>query len=97
MSGIPLIPSKLVKKIEEGNFVDMHELLPERLGAVDESNQGKAAKNMGKMVTSWSGCASLVCMWLSSPRRPLRVPNLLGYQTLILGIQKEYPRDQDRG
>ena len=94
-AGFAPIPSKLVKKIEEGNFVDMHELLPERLGAADESDQSRLAKNRGKMVTDileWVRCFGLYVAIISR-KYPERVPDLLSYQALILDAHKEYPGD----
>ena len=34
-SGLPPIPSKLVKRVRDGHFVDMAELMPKRLHILD--------------------------------------------------------------
>lgn len=94
-AGFPPIPTKLVTKIQEGNFVDMHELLPERLGATEDNEQSRPAKSKGRMVTEileWVRCFGLYVAIISCSA-PNRVPDLLGYQALILDAQKEYPGD----
>ena len=51
-AGLPLVSSKIVKRIESGEFIEMAELLPERLtyGKVDEDLAKSKSKR--KLVTS---------------------------------------------
>ena len=57
-----LVPGKLVKRIEAGNFIEMGELLPKQLGAANVStdNDGfKAPKPKPRPVTTileWAQC-----------------------------------------
>ena len=49
---LPPVPSKLVKRIEHGEFIEMSELLPERLtfdAAEEDPGKGKSKR---KLVTS---------------------------------------------
>ena len=50
--GLPPVPGKLAKRIEEGQFIEMTELLPERLSFQGELNDpSKQVKFKHKMVT----------------------------------------------
>ena len=51
--GLPPVPGKLARKIEEGQFIEMAELLPEHLSTQCEGDdQSKAAKPKCKTITS---------------------------------------------
>ena len=56
-AGHPPVPGKLVKKIESGAFVDMVELLPERLDTADSED----AKLKKKKVAFHTGMTSVLC------------------------------------
>ena len=94
-AGFPPVPSKLVKKIEAGDFIDMVELRPEGLGTMEDSAPGRSTKGKTKMISNileWIRCFSLYVAILSRSA-PHRVPDLLSYQALIIEAQMEYPGD----
>ena len=41
-AGLPPVPSRLVTRIEAGEFIDMGELLPDRVGITRPDDTGKA-------------------------------------------------------
>ena len=61
-AGLPPIPIKPVTRIEAGEFVDMVELLPDKLGFLKNTlnnNQAKPSKSRYKTVTNmleWTQC-----------------------------------------
>ena len=94
-AGFPPVPSKLVKKIEAGDFIDMAELRPEGLGMMEDSAPGRSTKGKTKMISNileWIRCFSLYVAILSRSA-PHRIPHLLSYQALIIEAQMEYPGD----
>ena len=94
-AGFPPVPSKLVKKIEAGDFIDMAELRPEGLETMEDSAPGRSTKGKTKMISNileWIRCFSLYVAILSHSA-PHRVPDLLSYQALIIEAQMEYPGD----
>ena len=74
---------------EAGNFIEMGELLPERLGAANVSTDDdgfKAPKPKPRPVTTileWAQCFGIYVAVLSKTQ-PERVPDLLAYQALII-------------
>ena len=65
-ASLPPVLSNLVKRIEEKKFIEMAELLPERLAAyTPDDDLTKASKSK-------------------------RVPDLVGYQALIIDAQREH-------
>lgn len=94
--GLPPVPGKLVKKIQEGQFIEMADLLPERLSSHGESeDQGKATKPKHKAVTSildWIQCFGIYVAIISH-REPHRIKDLLGYQHIIIQAHQEYHGD----
>ena len=96
--GLPPVPLKIINKIEAGDFIDMDELLPERLGcpmARGQEDQFSASKPKRRSVSSileWIQCFS-VYMAVISCKRPDRIQDLLGYQSLILEAHLEYAGD----
>ena len=97
-AGLPPVPAKLVSKIEAGEFIDMGELIPDRLGVARSfSNEeaGKVAKQKRRVVASimeWVQCFGIYIAVISR-KQPHRVPDLLGYQTLIIEAYLEYQGD----
>lgn len=94
--GLPPIPSKLVKKIEEGHFIELAELLPERLSSYWENDdQNKSTKSKHKTVTSileWMQCFGIYIAIISR-KEPHRVVDLLAYQHLVIQAHQEYKGD----
>lgn len=93
-AGWPPVPSKLVQRIEEGEFIELSDLLPERLafGTVDESAKGKTKKKIIPTILEWVQCFSLYTA-IVSRKQPERVPDLLGYQSLIIDAHREFKGD----
>ena len=60
-AGLPPVPSRLVKQIESGAFVEMTELLPERLGSVDDAKAEETSSfHTGMAPVLCSLCFSVV-------------------------------------
>ena len=55
----PPIPSKLVFKIEAGEFADMAELLPDRLGVVRSLAQDNQWENQTQMTAILNGAVPI--------------------------------------
>ena len=97
-ASLPPVPGKLVKRIEAGYFIEMGELLPERLGAANvgtDDDGFKAPKPKPRPVTTileWAQCFGIYVAVLSRTQ-PERVPDLLAYQALIIQAQVEYQGD----
>ena len=91
-------PGKLVKRIETGHFIEMGELLPERLGAANmgtDDERLKMPKAKHRPVTTileWAQCFGIFVAVISRTQ-PKRVPDLLTYQALIIQPQMEYQGD----
>ena len=91
--GFPPLPSKLVKRIEGREFMEMAELLPERLLAYTSGDDHtKASKSKVKPVTNildWIQAFGLYVV-IILPKQLQRVPDLSEYQALIIDAQQEY-------
>ena len=79
-AGLPPIPSKLVSKIEAGEFVDMAELLPDRLGVARNPSRDelKPRRRVVTTILEWIQCFSrymAVIAW----KQPQHIPDLLAY------------------
>ena len=96
--GRPPVPKKLANKIESGEFVDMAELLPDRLGCTRSlalEDKGGVPKSKRRAVTNileWIQCFS-VYIAIIALKYPERVPDLLGYQSLIIDASIQYEGD----
>ena len=56
---LPPISKKLIKRIEQGNFIEMAELLPESLGHITDEDQPAVAKSKRRPVSDiveWLQC-----------------------------------------
>jgi len=86
--GLPPIPAKLVKRIQDGLFVEMVELLAETLISLEYTvdNQSASSKQKPKEVTNitdWVQCFGLFIAIISL-KEPHRIPDLIGYQNLTM-------------
>ena len=84
---IPPIPPKLHKKIIEGHYIDMAELFPEHLEALNaaEEDHSKSSRPKLKDISSildWIQAFSIYMAILKD--QPHRVPSLLAYQHLLI-------------
>ena len=89
--GLPPVPSRLVARILRGEFVDMAELLRDNLEAYrragsSQSNQstsgGRSRREIPHLL-SWVQCFG-VYMAVVTSKFPMRIRELLAYQTLIV-------------
>ena len=92
--GLPPIPAKLVKRIQEGSFVEMSELLPDllRRAALPEEI-GKSFKSRPHSVGNileWVRCFGSYIAVISRSQ-PHRVADLLGYQNLVITSHLDFP------
>lgn len=89
----PPVLYKLVK-ISEGEFIEMADLLPDKLASFGDSESTKPTKKR-KIVTNileWVRCFSLYVSIISR-NSPERVSDLLGYQMVIIDAYNEYQGD----
>ena len=91
---VPPVPPKLVDRIKGGEFIDMAELLPDRIGSINPSSTDESAKQkvQRRPVTSiieWVQCfnvyLSVICRTC-----PERILDLLTYQMLIIEASTVY-------
>ena len=63
IDGLPPIPTKLDKRIEEGQFIEMAELVPERLSSLDSLNDEQSIHQHCRVATMlWDlHCYDLPC------------------------------------
>ena len=90
----PPVPPKLVERIKTGDFIDMAELLPNRMGTskssmVDESTKQKVRRRPVSSIIEWVQCFNT---YLSVMCRicPEKIPDLLAYQMLIVEASMVY-------
>ena len=92
-AGLPPVPRKLVTRIQAGDYIDMAELLPERLGADSEGGRedkkSKRPKRLISTISEWVQCYS-VFMAVVAKKAPERMQDLLGYQAIIVEACMEY-------
>lgn len=90
-AAIPPIPLNLIEKIESGAFIEMSYLLPSRIG-LDDATKAKQKHRFVTTITEWlQGFAVYVSV--ISQKQPQRIPDLMGYQVLILEASTEYKND----
>ena len=87
-SGVPPVSAKLVKRIQDGLFVEMAELLPEalslpRYSAGDEPVGQKQKPLEVNNIMDWMQCLSIFIAIISC-KEPNRIADLIRYQNLII-------------
>ena len=84
---------RLVKKIESGTFIEMGDLLPERLSmsSADKDTKGKRMKR-SLSILEWLQAYSIHVAVMSS-KFPNCIPDLMGYQSLIIEAHLECKND----
>ena len=94
-TGLPPVPKKLVTRIQAGEYVDMSELLPDRLGisagpvAKDDKQSNKPKRRQVTNILEWIQCFGIYTAVLNL-KHPDRIQDLLGYQALIVEACTEY-------
>ena len=94
-AGLPPVPTKLIKRIQEGKFIDIGELTIDRLSLPFLDDSTKPIRSRRQPVTSiveWAQCFSNYIAVLAQAQ-PKMVSDLLGYQHLILEAYLEYEGD----
>ena len=94
-AALPPIFTKLLKRIEQGNFIEMAELLPESLGHLasdDDQHVVKPKRRVISDIVEWLQCFGTYIAIISR-KQPTRVIDLLGYQGLIIQAYQEYQGD----
>ena len=93
-AGLPPILPRLVTRIEAGEFIDMAKLLPDHLGPVTTEPLPKPSKRHHNVsnIPKWFRCFSAYIAVIST-KQPHRVPDLLGYLTLITEAHMQYAGD----
>jgi len=81
--GLPPIPAKLVKRIQDGLFVEMAELLAENFISPEYTvdNQSTSSKQKPKEVTNITDRVQCFGLFIAiiSLKEPHRIPHLIGY------------------
>ena len=91
-NGIPPIPLRLVKRVEEGLFIEMAELHPSYLDSA-ELNIGDQPAGSHKRfpeicdIVDWIQCFGIY-MAIISRSKPKRIADLIGYQSIIIGASQ---------
>ena len=87
-SSIPPVPPNLVQKIESGEFIELGYLVPNHLGF--EETVGSKSKQCP--ITNISEWLQVFAVYVSviARKQPQRVPDLMGYQILMLEASNEY-------
>ena len=101
-AGLPPVPKKLVSRIQAGEFIDMSELLPDRLSATsppfakgdssEAKGQAKPSRRQVANVLEWLQCYSIYVAVVTE-KKPDKIKDLLGYQALIIQAKMENEGD----
>ena len=90
-TAIPPVSPRLVEKIESGAFVEMADLVPQRLGFEETLRPRQKCQTITK-ICEWLQ-AFAVYVSIIAKKQPDRVPDLMGYQVLMLEASNEYKND----
>ena len=90
--GMPPIPAKLAKRIQEGLFVEMAELMPDYLRSPNPSDEDHSKPKNWEItnIVDWIQCFSLYIAVVCRSQ-PQRIADLLGYQNLIITSHQRFP------
>ena len=97
-AGLPPVPHKLVKRIQAGEFIDMSELLPNRLGVntgplLDgEKEEKRTKRRQVASILEWVQCFSIYTA-VRTQKYPEKIQDMLGYLALIVEARMEYDGD----
>jgi len=94
-AGLPPVLNRLVKRIQDGEFVDMSELTIDCLSMSSPEETCKPSHSKRRPVGSiieWTQCFNNYIATLGQAQ-PERITDLLGYQNLILEAHLEYSGD----
>ena len=93
--GLPPVLAKLAKRIQDGRFIEMEELLPEVLRGptpYDDDHQKSSKSKYRELngIIDWIQYFSLYIA-IVFRSRPHRITDLLGYQNLIITSHMRFP------
>ena len=94
-AGLPPVPSKVVKQIQNGEYVDLAELTIDRLSMPPLSEASKSAQPRLRPVASimeWTQCFTNYTS-IQGRTQPDKIPDLLGYVHLIIQAHLEHYGD----
>ena len=88
-NGLPPIPARLVKRVEDGLFVEMAELLPSYLDTADLNTDDQHTRSRKRPpvlsdIMDWVKCFGMHIAIISC-HKPKCVADLLGYQRIMMG------------
>jgi len=86
------VPSKLVKQIQDGEYVDLAELTIDRLSMVGSSDASRSTQIRRRPISSiveWTQCFTNYVS-IRGRSQPEKIHDLLGYQHLIIEAHLEY-------
>lgn len=81
--GHPLVPARIVRKIESGAFVEMSDLLPEQLGTTGSEDEIKLRQKRWSLSILERLQCYVVYVVVVTRRQPRCITELMGYQSLI--------------
>ena len=87
---LPPVPTFLVEKLESGAFIEMGDLIPTHLG-LDDTARSKLRRSVTN-ISEWLQ-AFAVYVSVIAKKQPHCVPDLMGYQLLILEAGNKYRND----
>ena len=91
-AGRPPVPLWLAKKIESGAFIEVADLLPERLGEKQKDAHRTKRQKRSLTILEWLQCFSTYVSVVAR-KHPERIADLMGYQSLIIEASMEYKGD----
>ena len=90
--GLPPIPDKLVCRIQDGHFINMADLLPDNLEAINSTDDDPSLNTKCKQqdVTQIMDCIQCFSTYIAgiSHAKPDRVVDLIAYLNLIINSQR---------
>ena len=94
-NGIPPVPARLVKRVEEGLYIEMSELLPDHLSSAELNFSGHSTSSKPKLIEvnnimDWIECFGIYIA-ITARSSPHRVADLIGYQSLIISASQKRP------
>ena len=90
--GLPPLPQKIRARILKGEFVAMHELLPECFAEAGEASKPGArtrAKKRVQEMTAWLQCFATY-VGILGPAKPTLIPQLMAYMATIIRASQEF-------
>ena len=92
--GLPPIPQKLIRRIQDGHFINMAELLPDNLEATNSTDDDHTTNTKRKhqevtQMMDWIQCFSTYVAVVSRAK-PDRVVDLIAYLNLIINGQRRF-------